>query len=305
VGKALFGFLRVSLRAALTPAAVAGVLFLPATAFAQDIGITAPAPRVEATATPDDVLHHSIDASTGISTVPAPGDDGALAVALNYDPLMFAVAPPKKPLRGPGYAMGEGETKWSGGAKADGSGSISVNKTLPTEWDTKVGGDLALAGTPATTYDPSKPLPGLIKEQRSGAAWANVTVPDLATVELRLAPSDEQRKVATSIQRSVPIGNSVSVTLQNGLSVTENYPVTPAGAPLQVWGSERKVKLNIVPTGTTLAAASSNSSTKNLTHHTLSAEQKIYGPLNVTTSMTDPGQQTASKSVTAGFKLNW
>ena len=97
--------------------------------------------------------------------------------------------------------------------------------------------------------------------------------------------------------------------LQNDLSMTENYPAAipcsnPGTVP-QIWDSERKVKLNIAPTGTTLVAASSSSSLENLTHHTFSAEQKIYGPLQVKSSVTDPGQPTSSKSITAGFKLNW
>jgi hypothetical protein len=42
-----------------------------------------------------------------------------------------------------------------------------------------------------------------------------------------------------------------------------------------------------------------------VTHNTFSAEQKLYGPLQVTTTVTDFGQMTSSKSITAGFKLHW
>ncbi len=175
---------------------------------------------------------------------------------------------------------------------------------MNTEWDTRLGGDLSLAGTPSSTYDPLKPLPVTAKEQRAGAAWANVTVPDVATIEVRVAPSDEQRKFATTLQRSVPLGSALSLTLQNDLAVTETLPSMP-GPSTQVWDSARKVKINIAPTGTTFAAAATSSSADDVTHHTLSAEQKIYGGLNVTTSVTDPGQPTSSKSLKAGFKMNW
>ena len=37
----------------------------------------------------------------------------------------------------------------------------------------------------------------------------------------------------------------------------------------------------------------------------LSAEQKLYGPLQVTTAVTDFGQTSSSKSISAGFKLHW
>jgi hypothetical protein len=42
-----------------------------------------------------------------------------------------------------------------------------------------------------------------------------------------------------------------------------------------------------------------------VTHNTLSAEQKLYGPLQVTTAVTDFGQTTSSKSIGAGFELHW
>jgi len=42
-----------------------------------------------------------------------------------------------------------------------------------------------------------------------------------------------------------------------------------------------------------------------VTHNTFSADQKLYGPLHVTTAVTDVGQTTSSKSISAGFKLNW
>ncbi|MBV8790586.1 MAG: hypothetical protein JO237_00885, partial [Pseudolabrys sp.] len=202
--------------------------------------------------------------------------------------------------------------KWTGKTKADGSGSVGFNKTLHTEWDMKVGGNMSLDGN-SSAYDPRQPvIPGLTKEQRSRDAWANVAVPEVASVEVRVAPGDDQRKIGTSVQRSVPISSALSVTLQNDLSLTEN---SPAAAPLppigttstpgQVWDNAQKLKLNIGRTGTTFAAASSNASSDPVTHRTLSAEQKIYGNLNVTTAITDPGQPTVSKSIKAGLKFDW
>jgi hypothetical protein len=73
----------------------------------------------------------------------------------------------------------------------------------------------------------------------------------------------------------------------------------------QVFGNEKSVKFNILPTGTTLGAGVATASNDPVTHNTLSAEQKLYGPLQVTTAVTDVGQTTTNKSITAGFKLNW
>ncbi|MFZ0261595.1 MAG: hypothetical protein WAL36_16700 [Pseudolabrys sp.] len=39
-----------------------------------------------------------------------------------------------------------------------------------------------------------------------------------------------------------------------------------------------------------------------VTHNTLSAEQKLYGPLQVTTAVTDFGQTSSSKKHQRGFQ---
>ena len=118
----------------------------------------------------------------------------------------------------------------------------------------------------------------------------------------------------------MPIGTNFSMTLQNSYSVTEAYgtpqpgpsdiplmaaPPPPAPGAPQIWGNEKAAKFDILPTGTTFGAKLASSSTDPVTHNTLSAEQKLYGPLHMTTAVTDVGQPTASKSITAGFKVNW
>ena len=301
--------MRDLLRAAFAPAALLATLLLPAAASAQTKTITIIAPSESA----DTTEPHALDTVTQPLAAPdaePPLDDDALAAALTFDPADFAKPPAKKSWR---KADANPAAEWSRNGQPDGPSSVSVKRKLPIAWDSKVGADLNLPAAPVTTYDPNKPLPGSIKEQRSGGAWANVTVPELATIEVRLAPSDEQRKVGTSMQRSLPLGRSFAMTVQGGVTVTENYPgiapsaasTLPAIAPAQVRDNQRKVQFKILPTGTTLAAAANSSTLDNVTHHTLSAEQKIYGPLLVTTSVTDPGLTTASKSIAAGLKLNW
>jgi hypothetical protein len=109
------------------------------------------------------------------------------------------------------------------------------------------------------------------------------------------------------------------VTLQSTYSVTETLgqpspgpdmpmmALPPSTAPMspQAFGNEKVVKFNILPTGTTLGAGLSTVTNDPVTHNTFSAEQKLYGPLQVTTAVTDFGQTTSSKSITAGFKLHW
>jgi len=110
------------------------------------------------------------------------------------------------------------------------------------------------------------------------------------------------------------------VTPQDTYSVTQSVgtPAAPPNVPLttapvgepptvtpRVWGNQEAVKFNVQTTGTSFGAGITTASNDPVTHNTLSADQKLYGPLHVTTAVTDFGQRTASKSITAGLKLNW
>jgi len=119
----------------------------------------------------------------------------------------------------------------------------------------------------------------------------------------------------------VPVGKELSVTLEDSYSVTETFnpgataaaPVTaatmagppPATPAPQVFGNSRSVKLDVAPTGTSFGVGWTSASNDPVTHNTLSADQKLFGPLHVTTAVTDVGQPTEIKSITAGFKLGW
>jgi len=241
-----------------------------------------------------------------------PEDSALLANALVFDPAALATAP-KKPLRLPGYRNSEYDITRT--QKVDGSTTVVVKQPVQTEWSNSVGADLA----------PSNPTAYPLPTERNngmpaGAAWASVGVPNLASVDARVDPTNEQGKVGTTIKHSIPFGSRFAVTVQGAYSVTEmlGQPSTssgdlplmalpPPGAPAaqQVFGNEKAVKFNILPTGTTLGAGFATASNDPVTHNTFSADQKLYGPLHVTTAVTDVGQTTSNKSVTAGFKINW
>ena len=251
--------------------------------------------------------------STEVAPV-SPEDSALLANALVFDPAALATAP-IKPLRLPGYRNSEYDITRT--QKVDGSTTVVVKQPLQTEWSNSVGADLA-PSRPATY-----PLPLPTEHNNglpAGAAWASVGVPNLASVDARVDPTTEQGKVGTTIKHSIPFGGRFAVTVQGAYSVTEmlgqpssgpgDLPLMalpPSGttAAQQVFGNEKAVKFNILPTGTTLGAGFANVSNDPVTHNTFSADQKLYGPLHVTTAVTDVGQVTSTKSVTAGFKLNW
>ena len=277
---------------------------LPAPALAQD---TAEAGIEVALAAPTEPGASDAAANAGDS-------DFFIGDALNVDAAALAATPVKR-LRLPGYVEPQG-LDISRSDKPDGSGTFTVKRPLPIDVETKFGADFA--APPSTTVTPGQPLPG--GSYNSGAAWASVGVPNVASIDARVDPDSDQSKLGTTLQHAVPIGNRLSLTLQDTFSVTDTRTLNPriaASAPLlaalppltpmpaQVWGNEKKLKFDILPTGTSLSGGVITSSIYPQTHNSFSADQKVYGPLHVTTTVNDVGEATANKSITAGLKLNW
>lgn len=252
-------------------------------------------------------------------TALSPEDSAIIDRALALDPASFINAP-VKPLRLPALAATKG-LDLSRTDRADGSGTVIVRKPLATEWDAQVGADIGLAANAPQGYGRDNPLGVTRGDSGSGAAWATVGVTKFATIDARVDPNNEQGRIGTTFKQSLPVGDKLAVSVQSRYSVTETLGqpqagtsdiplrVAPAGDPAaavpRVWGNENIAKLNILPTGTSLGAGLTSSSTDPVTHNTISAEQKIYGPLSATTAVTDVGRASQSKSLSARFKLTW
>ena len=239
--------------------------------------------------------------------------EAALRDALVFDPTRWMDLKPATP-RTPAQRASAHDFDWNRTERPDGSSAVTVKKPLPLEWDAKVGADIGIAPASGTSYPPDKSLP-LNKEQNSGATWASVTVPGVASIDARVDPSKDQSKLGTTFSRSVPVGSAYSVTLQNTFALTETIggaPIasvapgtTAAAPPSQVWSNDRLVKFNFLSTGTSLAAGTMSSTAGSGARNKISAEQKLFEGLNITTSVTDVGAPTVSKSITAGFKWKW
>ncbi len=293
--------------------AAAAWAFAPAPAAAQEADVTADAAALPP-ALNDDAANPPPD------TPLTPEQAAALGQALLFDPANAASGTPAQPLRLPGL-NDPNKFDVSHTDRPDGSSTLVVKQPLASEWDAKVGADLSLTA-PADGYRSGKPLPVARADQDSGAAWASVGLPNLASVDARVDPNNDQGKLGTTFKHSIPVGGKFSVTLQDSYAVVESFsqPATvPSVVPLmaapvaatttaptpQIWSSEKAVKFDVLTTGTSFGAGIATASNDPVTHNTLSADQKLYGPLHVTTAVTDFGQTTASKSITAGLKLNW
>lgn len=212
------------------------------------------------------------------------------------------------------------DTSWSRTDKPDGSSSVTVKRTLPTEWDTKVGADLNVPASGERNAWQNYSVLQPQQDQGSGSVWTNMTLPG-ASVETRAEAQGQQEKLGTKLSKSIPVGSDLSVTLQNGFSVTHTLPAASAAASggvppsvdtpgaqtatTSVYSTDRAARLKVLSTGTSFSAGATTSSADNKWLRTFSAEQKLIGPLNVTGSVSETASGEMNKSFTAGFKRKW
>ncbi|MFA6267243.1 MAG: hypothetical protein WC670_16185 [Pseudolabrys sp.] len=246
-----------------------------------------------------------------------------LSEALTFEPLEFGAAL-KKPRRVRSLINQDANRfDVTRSQRPDGSSTVVFKKPIAPvagEWNAKVGADLGMVADSGYGASERNPLRVARDAQDANAAWASVDVHEFATVDARVNPGSDQGVVATTFKRSMPIGSTLSMTLQSRTSVTETFRsgtatssdipmmVLPSGdgtTAQRVWDQDSTAKLNILSTGTTLGAGVSSNSTDTIAHNILMAEQNVYGPLQVSTSITDPGQTGESKSVNARLKFHW
>src|SRR5262249_17053801 len=185
---------------------------------------------------------------------------------------------------------------------------FAVKPSAP-DWNGKAGIDYSKPSIPAVTFQPDQLLAGTVPDQSSGVAWATITAPgfeaplgwDKTSIDTRVDPSHEQGKLGTTLSRSVPLGDDVSLTLQNGVSMTRALPNATGQA--HSWATSQALRFNILPTDTTVSLGADISSIDDKWLRTLSAEQKLFGgPFSVTGSGSETPTGEVSKNLQAGFK---
>jgi hypothetical protein len=217
------------------------------------------------------------------------------------------------PLAGSGTDM-----SWSSQDKPNGSAAVSVKQPLSPFWDARVGADMTVVHQPQTLTSAD-----LVRQkfsidsqpsQSSGSAWAAITAPGVASIwdktaiEARLDPSQEQSKLGTSLSKSLPLSEQYSLTLQNGYNVIQQgiAPVPGIGShATRNYEVDRSAKLSIADTGTSLIAGQSLSSTDDKWLRKIGAEQKLFGGVSISGSISETPFGTSNKSISAGFKQSW
>ena len=83
-----------------------------------------------------------------------------------------------------------------------------------------------------------------------------------------------------------------------------NLSATP-GRTTRNYETEQSAKLSIADTGTSFSAGQTLSSADDKWLRKIGAEQKLFGGVSVSGSISETPLGTASKSITAGFKRSW
>lgn len=226
---------------------------------------------------------------------------------------------PAKSVRGPA-SSGAGRTtsSWSRNDRTNGTSAVAVKSVVTPYWDTQVGADLNVvrsSGTlttldvlPETALDPTP-------KNSSASAWASITAPgvsylwDKTAVDARMDPGTDQGKLGTTLSKSVPLWNEqFALTLQNGYRVIQQapFPLTHtsqgSGRTLEV---ERLAKFSITETGTSLIAGQVMSTTDDKWLSKVGAEQKLFGDISVSGTVSETSTGFSNKTLSAGFKKSW
>jgi hypothetical protein len=206
-------------------------------------------------------------------------------------------------------------SSWSAQDKSNGASALSVKQPLLPFWDTRVGADLTVARQqPSTVSEALQQKFTTGDQQSSGAAWAAITAPgvgsiwDQTAVEARLDPSQEQSRLGASLNKSLPLSEQTSLTLQNGTNVTQQgiAPIPGiTGHAARNYALDQSARLSIADTGTSFVAGQTLSSSDDKWLRKLGAEQKLFGGVSVSGSIGETLQGAPNKSISAGFKRSW
>jgi hypothetical protein len=224
--------------------------------------------------------------------------------ALNWDP-WSVTSPAKQPTAKPADA--DASVKWDQKLNPDGSRALTAKKQLPTALDAKVGADLGVAPD-GPVYGQPAPLPSGASPTNTGTAWANVSIPG-ASIDARLDPQQDQAKLGTTLKKTVPVNNALSVSVENGYAVTDTYAaVHPGGSsttPSRVYSTDGVARVTIESTGTTFSTGTTVTSADEKWRRSLAAEQKLFGGVNISGSVKETDTGAIDKTLRAGFKTSW
>jgi hypothetical protein len=223
-----------------------------------------------------------------------------------------------KPLK-PGKAsnLTTNDMSWKRDDKPDGSSALTVKQPIVPFWDTRIGADMSVVTqTPTTSSEvvQQKLAHDNQISQSSGSAWAAMTAPglgflwDKTSIEARMDPSQDQSKLGTSLEKTLPLAGDTALTLQNGYRVTQQSPTPfagPAERSTRSYEVDQSAKFSLNTTGTSFVAGQTLSTAEEKWLRKVGAEQKILGGISVTGTIAQTPEGVADRSLKAGYKYSW
>ena len=267
----------------------------------------------------EDEAPMATDAQAGSDTPVA--DDFSSVENLDWTVLTRGMEPQPRSVRHArsGGSVSSKPAEWKHTVHPDGSAAVTMKRRLYDNWDAKVGADFSLAKpstVPTGSVDPMPLLPGNAPGTSAGAAWVSAPAPaldlplgwDKAAVEARVDPANDRGKVGVSLSKSVTLNPKLALSLQGGISAQESLRgLSDPGAPaaLRTQTIERFVRLSVPRTGTTVAVGSTHSTLDDRALRRLSAEQKLFGGVNIAGSINETMTGSYDHSIVARFRRTW
>jgi hypothetical protein len=190
----------------------------------------------------------------------------------------------------------------------NGARSLSLGAQLPASVNTRVGLDISVANETALPVPP--PLTPEPSDYMPGTAWTDFALPGAGlglsetTLKARVESAQDQNKVAASIDHK--INDDLQVTLKDSYAVSGDGGLLLLGpsAAERNWTTSQTIQFDLLGTNTSLAATSKLTGGENALH-SLSAEQKILGPLSIAGSVGETDTGATDKSVKAKLSTKW
>ena len=238
---------------------------------------------------------------------PAPEIDWS---RVNLDELSLMLALPSQggEWRVPGR---DNAATWNRTENKNGSANVVQKQNWASGIATNVGVDSV--GTPPNYVPQPWALPGSDQTPGSGAGWASAAIPGVGpigqtTLDARLDPNSDQRRFGARFEKSMPLNEQLSVTLQNGYGVSQplaSQTIAGTPPPAQVFESEQLAKLNMLNFGTSLFAATKHNSVEDRRLNSFGAEQNLFGGLSLSGAVSDNATGGHDRSLTARFRRTW
>jgi hypothetical protein len=248
---------------------------------------------------------------------PSGGDTDLDWSALHFDAATLDDGKGKQ-VQGAKPTTSGGSVFWSSTNNPNGSAAVTVKRSVSLFWDARIGADMSVARDNPGAFTQTRPetyQPWDKTERSTGTAWAAMTAPgvgaiwDKTAIEARVDPFAERSKVGTSLSKSLPIDNDqYTLTLQNSFNVQQQSFIPGLAGPRHAMSSyevDRSAKFSINETGTSLIAGQTLSTTDERWLGKFGAEQKLFGDINVTGSVSRMPDGVLNKSISAGFKRSW